>query len=315
MSAPKKRLGRGLDALLSGGVKSVAPSEAQGPSTQSVDEMPVTALQPGRYQPRLTLAEDSLAELANSIREQGVLQPLVVRPVANATTKEITHEIVAGERRWRAAQLAGLAVVPVMVRDLDDQSALAVALIENLQREDLNPIEQAQSLSRLAEEFSLTHQQVADAVGRSRSGVSNLLRLLELSAEVRELLALGKLDMGHARALLPLPLAQQIKVAQRVVRSGWSVRQVEEKVRHLQEQQDKPALGKTTDLQTRWLQEQLAKELGGKVMLKRRKDGSYKLDVAFADLDELQGALGRVQELIGQLNDTAGPRVRGAASS
>ena len=315
MSAPKKRLGRGLDALLGGNAAPAAASARPvSIETSSHDfvasEMPVAALQPGRYQPRLTLAEDGLTELTNSILEQGVLQPLVVRPVPQADSSSITHEIVAGERRWRAAKRAGLAMVPVIVRELDDQSALAVALIENLQREDLNPIEQAQSLTRLADEFDLTHQEVADSVGGSRSSVSNLLRLLELDSEVKELLATGSLDMGHARALLPLDTDQQQKVAKRAVRGGWSVRQVEVFVRKLLAADAGPAAKKTIDLQTVWLQEQLAKELGGKVMLKSRADGSYKLDIAFNDLGQLQGSLARVQDLIGQLADAAGPRAR-----
>ena len=181
MSASKRRLGRGLDALLGSPGRGAAIADAvAAPDNAAVPaaELSVDALRPGRYQPRQTVSDDSLTELAHSIRKQGVLQPLVVRPGKDAATPDVTHEIVAGERRWRAARIAGLATVPVVVRELDDQSALAVALIENLQREDLNPIDQARSLSRLAQEFGLTHQQVADAVGRSRSAVSNLLRLL-----------------------------------------------------------------------------------------------------------------------------------------
>lgn len=315
MNSPKKRLGRGLDALLGSNAAKSNTTPASGPvapnppgySLASV-EMPVDALKPGRYQPRLTLAEEGLSELANSIREQGVLQPLVVRPNPDAAADNVTHEIVAGERRWRAAQRAGLSCVPVVVRELDDQSALEVALIENLQREDLNPIEQAQSLARLAEEFDLTHQQVAEAVGRSRPSVSNLLRLLELNDDVKSMLGAGSLDMGHARALLVLPEPEQLKIARRAVRGGWSVRQVEVKVRKRLTADDDLPTRKTVDLQTRWLQEQLAKELGGEVMLKDRHDGSYKLDIAFTHLGELQGSLSRVQELIAQLVDAAGPR-------
>lgn len=315
MSASKRRLGRGLDALLGNSARGAAIADAvAAPVNAAVPaaELAVDALQPGRYQPRQTVSDDSLTELAHSIREQGVLQPLVVRPVADAPTPGITHEIVAGERRWRAAQIAGLASVPVVVRELDDQSALAVALIENLQREDLNPIDQARSLSRLAEEFGLTHQQVADAVGRSRSAVSNLLRLLDLNDGVKEMLANGSLDMGHARALLPLDLARQMKIARRAADGGWSVRQVEKAVRQrldAESKKQRPA----ADSQTRWLQEQLVRELGGRVMLKPRADGTYKLDIGFAELSELQEALQRVQSLIDTLRDTAGPRLRDAA--
>ncbi|MEQ8204659.1 MAG: ParB/RepB/Spo0J family partition protein, partial [Woeseia sp.] len=274
-------------------------------------DMLVTALQPGQYQPRQSLSDDSLSELANSIREQGVLQPLIVRPISAANG--ITHEIVAGERRWRASQIVGLEFVPVVVRELDDQSALAVALIENLQREDLNAIEQAHSLMRLAKEFQLTHQQVADAVGRSRSSVSNLLRLLDLDDAVKDMLANGRLDMGHARALLPLRGEHQVKIAQKASSSGWSVRQVEKSVRSrlTEDAARKPAA--PIDMQTRWLQEQLGKELGQKVTVRPRNDGTYKLDIAFASLDQLQFALGQVQDLIGQLQAAAGPRVRTAA--
>jgi ParB family chromosome partitioning protein len=321
MSAPRK-LGRGLDALLGSRPRSVAHAVASDSSDSAAFptlELAVAVLRPGRYQPRLSLSEDSLAELADSIREQGVLQPLVVRPQADAVAaaEGSTHEIVAGERRWRAARLAGLETVPVVVRELDDQSALAVALIENLQREDLNPIEQARSLSRLAEEFGLTHQQVADAVGRSRSSVSNLLRLLDLHADVKQLLASGGIEMGHARALLPLTAEQQVTIARKAERSGMSVRQVEQLVRdRLKSQGDErttavPAI----DLQTRWLQQQIADELGRRVAIRCRGDGSYKLDVDFGDLGQLQEALGKIQQLVAQISDTAGPRVRDAGKT
>ncbi len=314
MSAPKKRLGRGLEALLGSPARgaAVADAVAAPDSALPAAELATASLQPGRYQPRQRVAEDSLTELAHSIREQGVLQPLVVRPISEPAAAGVTHEIVAGERRWRAAQIAGLATVPVVVRELDDQSALAVALIENLQREDLNPIDQARSLSRLAREFGLTHQQVADAVGRSRSAVSNLLRLLDLNEGVKDMLADGRLDMGHARALLPLDTARQMKVAQRAAEGDWSVRQVEKAVRQrLDAESRKPR--PAPDTQTRWLQEQLVRELAGRVMLKSRADGSYKLDIGFSELGELQQALEQVQGLIGQLRETAGPRMRDAA--
>ena len=268
-------------------------------------DLPISALQPGRYQPRKTMLDEELRELAASIRQQGVLQPLVVRPASEAQH----YEIVAGERRWRAAQLAGLTSVPATVRELDDQSALAIALIENLQREDLNPIEQASSLARLANEFEMTHQQVADAVGRSRSSVSNLLRLLDLQDEVQEMLAAGDIDMGHARALLSLKTDQQITLARSAATGGQSVRQVEKKVRSLLDQ-SKAADEDVVDLQTRWLQKQLATEVGQKVSIRVRRNGSCRLDVDFADLEQLEASLAKIVSLIGKVRSTAGPRVR-----
>ena len=282
-----------------------APSDEAATVEVGVDE-----LAPGRYQPRRHVSEDSLAELADSIREQGVLQPLVVRATAE-TAGANRYEIVAGERRWRAAKLAGLSTVPVVVRDLDDQSALAVALIENLQREDLNPIDQARSLSRLADEFGLTHEQVAAAVGRSRASVSNLLRLLDLSGEVKELLASGRIDMGHARALLPLDPERQVALARKAESRRLSVRQVEKAVKALLTAPDGAAGAKPgIDLQTRWLQNQIAQELGQKFAIRPGKDGTYTLHVEFADLAQLQSALRRIDELIGRVRETAGPRAR-----
>ena len=308
----QRRLGRGLDALLDSRQRLAAqPGEAT--SNAATDrEISIEALRPGRLQPRRRLAEDGLVELADSIREQGVLQPLVVRPIA-AGDGAARYEIVAGERRWRAAKVAGLAVVPVVVRELDDQSALAVALIENLQREDLNPLDQAESLARLAREFGLTHDQVAQAVGRSRASVTNLLRLLELHDEVKQMLANGEIDMGHARALLPLSPERQVAMARSARAKGWSVRQVEEAVRRAQSgddagQPDKPE----ADLQTRWLQRQIAKESGQKISIRPAKGGTYRLNIGFGELGQLQEALQRIQELIGQVRDTAGPRARNA---
>lgn len=310
----QKRLGRGLESLLGSAPRRIAAVDDPVASSSSLTvEMNVAALAPGRYQPRQVMEEDSLSELADSIRQQGVLQPLVVRPVPpSADNPSLTHEIVAGERRWRAAQLAGQTSVPVVVRELDDQSALAIALIENLQREDLNPIEQASSLYRLAQEFDLTHEQVGAAVGRSRSSVSNLLRLLDLQEEVRDLLASGGIDMGHARALLPLTGKRQAVVARRIAADGLSVRQVEQVVRSMLEKRDtaekssRPAI----DLQTRWLQQQFAKELGQRVTIRTQKDGNRKLDIDFADLEQLQTALQKIEALIDQVRTTAGPRVR-----
>jgi ParB family chromosome partitioning protein len=305
----QSRLGRGLDALLDSGSRQEA-GKSPG-KTLPVTEVAIDSLRPGRYQPRQRLSEHALAELADSIREQGVLQPLVVRPSTSASsTGEL--EIVAGERRWRAARMSGLKTVPVIVRQLDDQSALAVALIENLQREDLNPIDQAHSLSRLANEFDLTHEQVAQAVGRSRASVTNLLRLLDLEDAVKDLLADGRIDMGHARAVLTLDAERQVALALKASRSKLSVRQVEKMVRHLLAS---PGVEdpKATDLQTRWLQQQIAKELGQSISIRPTGKGNYALRIDFENLAALEKALQRIQGLVGRLRETAGPRARDAS--
>jgi ParB family chromosome partitioning protein len=316
MSAPKRRLGRGLDALLGSTPRDAARSAQGSAGAFATLELSVDALKPGRYQPRQTLSEENLAELADSIREQGVLQPLVVRPFESGgrDTGIVAYEIVAGERRWRAARIVGLATVPVIVRELDDQSALAVALIENLQREDLNPIEQARSLSRLAEEFELTHEQVAQAVGRSRSSVTNLLRLLDLHEEVKQLLVSGKIDMGHARALLPLAAEQQVAIARKACAGGWSVRKIEQAARAALTTLERSDTSVTAavDLQTRWLQREIAKELGQSVTIRTRNDGTYKIDIAFGDLARLQQALRDIQDVIARIRAAAGPRARDA---
>ena len=308
----RKRLGRGLDALL--GARGDGPTTGQ--SDNHFVELSTAALVPGKYQPRVTIADDSLSELVDSIRQRGVLQPLVVRVLEpRHEDSPATHEIVAGERRWRAARLAGLSQVPVLVYDLDDQAALAIALIENLQREDLNPIEVAQSLKKLTDEFGLTHQQAAEAVGRSRSSVTNLLRLLELDPAVIEDVNAGRLDMGHARALLTLDPRQQRKVARAIVGKSLSVRQAEQLVAKLNDttQSQRPAAA--PDHQTRWLQEQLAAEAGLRVAFRNRADGSRVLGIGFNDLEQLQTALKRIETLIGQVRETAGPRTRDDESS
>ena len=281
---------------------------------RDVLEVGVDELRPGRYQPRLQLREESLAELAESIREQGVLQPLIVRALPASETSANTYEIVAGERRWRAARLTGLTSVPVIVRDLTDQQALAVALIENLQREDLNPIDQAQSMARLVEEFGMTHDEIAKALGRSRAGVTNFLRLLELADGVKDAIVAGTLDMGHARALLPLDSQRQVRLARKIVRLGWSARKVEQTVKTLLEA---PAGGvkrkSAVDIQTRWLERQLARELGEKVSIRPGPDGGYVLQLGFADLANLDVSLQRLHELVRQVRAAAGPRAREAA--
>lgn len=291
------------------------PEALDDPAVAAAVEKSVDALRPGRYQPRRHVSEESLAELAASIREQGVLQPLVVRALPGSADSPDTriYEIVAGERRWRAAKMAGLAAVPVIVRDLDDQSALAVALIENLQREDLNPVDQAESLARLANEFGLTHEQVAKAVGRARASVSNLVRLLDLADEVKDLLARGGIDMGHARALLPLDPQRQVALARSAEARRLSVRQVERAVRRLlAAPADDSSARAELDLQTRWLQRQIAHELGHAIAIRPAKDGNYTLQLGFGNLAQLQESLQRIQSLVAEIRDTAGPRVRDA---
>ena len=281
---------------------------------QGVLAVSVGELRPGRYQPRLQLRQESLAELAESIREQGVLQPLIVRAISAVDGDATTYEIVAGERRWRAAQLAGLTSVPVIVRELTDQEALAVALIENLQREDLNPIDQAQSMSRLVAEFGMTHEQIAKALGRSRASVSNFLRLLELADEVKTAMVDGRLDMGHARALLSLDAERQAKVARKIVRLGWSTRKVEQTVKILLEARASGSKPKSAiDIQTRWLERQLARELGETVSIKPGPRGGYLLQLGFADLANLDASLQRLHELVRQIRAAAGPRARDTA--
>lgn len=314
MTASKRRLGRSLEALLAGSRSAAASSAGAAPDAFATLELSVDTIEPGRYQPRQAVTEASLTELADSIREQGVLQPIVVRPARSAEHAEAAggkYEIVAGERRWRAARLAGLATVPAIVRELDDQSALAVALIENLQREDLNPIEQARSLSRLVEEFELTHEQAAQAVGRSRSYVTNLLRLLELDDEIKDLVAAGGIDMGHARALLPLESPLRVALGRRVADESWSVRRLERAVNSALERSraaEAPALPSIgSESQTTWLQRQISKELGPTVKLRARRDGAYDLDIGFRDLDELHETLRSTAELIGRIRAAARP--------
>jgi ParB family chromosome partitioning protein len=279
-----KGLGRGLDALLAGN---------ETPGREQQRSLPVTALQPGKYQPRTQMDRASLEELAASIRVQGLMQPILVRPVADRLGEE-RFEIVAGERRWRAAQMAGLAEVATLIREIPDESALAMALIENIQRENLNPLEEALGLQRLIDEFSMTHQQAADAVGRSRPAASNLLRLLQLAAPVQELLMGGKIDMGHARALLPLSGALQVQLAQRVVQKGLSVRDAE----RLAQRALKPPKGveaQKPDRDVLRLQEELADLLGALVEIRSNRKGAGKILIEFGDLDQLEGILLRMR--------------------
>jgi ParB family chromosome partitioning protein len=300
----RKSLGRGLDALLSSAAGSaVARPEAalesgSAPADTALREVPVDLLQRGRYQPRVDMRDDSLAELAESIKAQGVVQPIVVRPLPSHGVGETRYEIVAGERRWRAAQLAGLHAIPAVVRDIPDESAIAVALIENIQRENLNPIEEARALHRLVEEFGLTHEDAATAVGRSRTTVTNLLRLLDLPRAVRELLERRQLDMGHARALLGLATAEmQFEIAERIVKQGWSVREAEQAVRRLagsSSAKSAPARQPATDPNVRRLETDLAETLGAAVTIEHGPKGG-RVVIRYHGLEELEGILAHIK--------------------
>lgn len=289
-------LGRGLDALLGGNAAKSVPAAAAAPVTNEVPRtLPVKDLQPGKYQPRTRMDEASLNELAASIAAQGLVQPIIVRPLsAGASTP---YEIIAGERRWRASQIAGLKEVPVHVHHIADENALAMALIENIQREDLNPLEEAQGLRRLIDEFNLTHQQAAEAVGRSRSAATNLLRLLELAQPVQDLLMHGRIDMGHARALLALAGSDQIAVAQQVVLKALSVRETEELVRRRQSAKPAPKAGagaaKAENSDVIRLSEKLADTLGAEVKIAANKGGAGKITISFQSLDQLDGLIER----------------------
>ena len=275
-----KGLGRGLDALLAG-------NDAQNKEQQRT--LPVGDIQPGKYQPRTHMDAASLEELAASIRMQGLMQPILVRPVSDDR-----YEIIAGERRWRAAQMAGLTEVSTLIREIPDEAALAMALIENIQRENLNPLEEALGLQRLIDEFAMTHQQAADAVGRSRPAASNLLRLLQLAPPVQELLMHGEVDMGHARALLPLAGALQVQLAQRVVQKGLSVRETERLVQYAL-RTPKELAPRKPDRDVLRLQDELADLLGAQVAIRANNRGAGKVLIEFGDLDQLEGILQRLR--------------------
>ena len=281
----KKRLGRGLGSLI-GNIEEVT-SVAEAENSDGLVELDIDRIQRGKYQPRQNFDQDSLQELADSIRSQGIVQPVVVRPEGGH------FELVAGERRWRAAQLAGLQKIPAVIRELDSKSAAAIGLIENIQREDLNPLEEAQAFLRLIEEFDLTHQQVADSVGRSRAAVSNLLRLLDLAQPVKDQVNKGLLNMGHARALLALIRHDQIEVAKLVVNRGLSVRETELLVKKTLASQaggsKKPALAVDPDI--RRLETSLSEKLGANVKIKPGKKGSGQLVIHFHSSAELDGIL------------------------
>jgi len=296
MSVKKRGLGRGLDALLGQTAAAAPAAAAPAAAPDKGDRMlnlPVDMLRRGRYQPRSDMRPETLQDLADSIRAQGVVQPIVVRPVGAGA-----YEIIAGERRWRAAQLAGLHEVPVVVRDVPDQAAMAMSLIENIQREDLNPLEEALALKRLIEEFGLTHQLAAEAVGRSRAAVSNLLRLFELNEDVKRRIEQREIDMGHARALLALQGPLQSEAARRVAAKGLSVRETEQLVRRLQQggaHAPGPAEQRAMDPDVRRLQEDLAGRLGASVDIQYNAKGRGKLVVHYNSLDELEGILEHIK--------------------
>jgi len=286
-----KGLGRGLDALLGGDDHASSSTEQGAPS-----ELPLAQLQPGKYQPRTRMDEGSLNELAASIKAQGIMQPILVRPVDGEGGGK-QYEIIAGERRFRAAHIAGLDTVPVLVREVDDTTAAAMALIENIQREDLNPLEEAQGIHRLITDFAFTHEQAANAVGRSRSAVSNLLRLLNLAAPVQTMLMAGDIDMGHARALLAVDAATQITLANVVVAKRLSVRETEKLVTRAQEEHDAPVEAKAREKSgdIKRLEEELSDRLATPVTFRIGTKGKGQMIIDFADLDILDGVLARLR--------------------
>jgi len=300
MAAAKKRgLGRGLDALLGQAGKATPGDDRYLPEPHSQRTLAVGSLRPGRYQPRTGMDPERLQELADSIRAQGLIQPIVVRAIAATKTAESSYEIIAGERRWRAAQIAGLTEVPVVLREADDRSVIAMALIENIQREDLNPLEEAQALSRLIDEFGLTHQQAAESVGRSRAAVSNLLRLLELPAGVRALLETHQLEMGHARALLTLQPDAALALAKEAAAQGWSVREIERRVQLAQSGHAKPVMvakaAARPDPNIAVLERELSESLGAKVAVQHGRGGRGKLVIHYHGLEALEGVLERLR--------------------
>lgn len=281
--AKLKGLGRGLDALLSGNDDT---AEVTGDRLQNLE---ITLLQPGKYQPRSNMDQDALANLAESIKTQGIMQPILVRAI-----DVDSYEIIAGERRWRAAQLAGLSEVPALVREVNDDAALAISLIENIQREDLNPLEEAMGIQRLIDEFGMTHQSAAEALGSSRSAVSNLLRLLNLAAPVQDMLIQGKIDMGHGRALLPLEPGEQVRIAHLIALKQLSVRETEK----IAQQKGKPSAGKAAkpgkvDRDILLLQESVSERLGAQVTIKSKKNGQGNIVIQYANLDQLDDILSR----------------------
>ena len=299
MNARKKRLGRGLDALLSNTATDVAQSPAAKPaaadSGERLTKLPVEVLGRGQYQPRIDMRQDSLEELADSIRAQGVVQPIVVRPTTKSGGTQ-RYEIIAGERRWRAAQLAGLDEIPAVIRDVADEDAIAMALIENIQRENLNPLEESRALDRLIREFDLTHAEAATAVGRSRASVSNLLRLQELAEKVKPLVEDRQLDMGHARALLAIKEpVQQHDVARQIVKQGLSVRAAEKLIRRALNPPPPKKKGESASADVRRLEIEVSEKLGAKVSVQHTQKGNGKIVISYNSLDELDGILGHIK--------------------
>lgn len=300
MSTAKKRgLGRGLEALLGPKAAAEAPQIVEAQPGDTLRQLPVDALLPGKYQPRRHWDEGKLAELAESIRAQGVIQPIVVREIRDHGGK--TFEIIAGERRWRASKLAGLTDIPVVVREVDDRTVVAMALIENIQREDLNPLEEAQALQRLIDEFDLTHAAAAEAVGRSRAAVSNLLRLLELPPEIRVLVETRAIEMGHARALLPLAPQAAVALARQAAEAGWSVREVEHRVQQMMAGQVAGAASRARAAKAKpaadivALERELAETLGTKVSVLNGRGNKGRLVIHYSDLESLDGVLERLR--------------------
>lgn len=300
MVTKRSSLGRGLGALLSQTSPAAEPQVASPTASKDGDlaKLPIDLLQRGKYQPRIDMRQESLQELADSIKVQGIIQPIVVRPLGEQTPGQpLRYEIIAGERRWRAAQLAGLHEVPALIRRIPDESAIAMALIENIQRENLNPLEEAKALARLISEFEMTHQTAAEAVGRSRAAVSNLLRLLDLADEVKQMLEQGELEMGHARALLGLSGARrQVEVGALVVKKGLSVRDTEALVRRMEKSETAPdGPSPRPDPDIKRLESELAEKLGAKVQLQHSGKGGGKLVISYNSLDELDGILVRIK--------------------
>jgi len=301
MAAKKRGLGRGLNALLGGAAdvkeltdpkpEPISPAtDSNVPGNNELQHLPVELIQRGIYQPRVHFEPESLQELAESIKAQGVVQPIVVRPISAGR-----FELIAGERRWRASQLAGLHEIPAVVKDLSDQAAAAVSLIENIQRENLNPLEESRALQRLIDEFEMTHQQVAEAVSRSRTTVTNLLRLKDLNEDVKLLVDERKIDMGHARALLALTGHEQSLLANKAAEQGWSVRETEKKVKH----QLNPAARASestskTDPDIKRLQDTVSERLGAQVDVQHKSNGKGKLVINYSSLDELDGILNKI---------------------
>ena len=290
MTIRKRGLGRGLDALLGLGADQVAIEEVNGDQLKLV---PLDLIQRGQYQPRLDIKAESLQELADSIKAQGVVQPIVIRPLGDGGR----YELIAGERRWRATQIAGLSTIPAIVKRVPDAQAMSIALIENIQREQLNPIEEALALERLVREFDMTHQLLADAIGRSRAAVSNLLRLLELEAPCREMLERGDLEMGHARALLGLAGTTQVEAGRKIATAGLNVREAEALVRRLRgDIPDRaPATKRTVDPNVHQLEQSLAERLGAQVAIRHASGGRGTLTIHYGSLDELDGILGHIK--------------------